>query len=848
MKKLSSIVIIGLLSALSIVSFMSLPQEYLLLKKVKSKLLDYSRNQSPEKTYLHTNKDFYTNGETIWFKTYLVDGISHNGSEKSNVVYVELVDKQGIVVAQRKLFVDEVGASGDIEIDQNIAQGDYTLRSYTKYMLNEQEPVIYEKNIPIFVQQIGNTVSPDQIPVTQYLQGFEENMGKAVSGRPSIKFFPEGGHLVKGLPGTMGLEVLDEKGNGLALKGFIKDSKENIIETFESLEFGLGSVGFTPLPGVQYHASVILNGIEEKFPLPEALPNGYVLSLKNRKDHVLVQVSSTTQNGLEGTLLIGHLRGDMIFKRIGNANDNAAYATKIYTKELQDGVAQFTLFTPNGEPISERLIFIDNPENDTHLTISSPTTTYGMREKVELNMVLVDGKGAPLNGDFSMGVVSKNGSKGTASTNNIKSWLLLDSDLGGTIQNPDYFFADDAKERKFLLDALMLTHGWRRFVWKDMLSEKVDKTPDYAPEKGIMITGKTTRFGNPNKAKETVATLNLYDWPDLINSKQETNAQGAFSFGPFYFNDSIEATVEAYDSVPKWAYKRKNLSVLVDEQSPKLDSELGKTKRTDRQTIELSQEYLRDEYLKKVTDFNYDPKKVTRLDEVIVKEKKRTRETALRKLNSYSIMTTDPFTTTVYKHSIPGAEAMSAMDLVGRLPGVSVSGPYPRQNVVILSIGVNSFIGANPLFLVDGNPTDISFVQAMRANEVSFIDMARGTGLTIFGSRGGNGVIALYTNDLYDPNEQNAEVYPGIVNFKIPGFYKAREFYKPNYIKESPEKPDYRTTLFWKPEITLDEEGKSAIDFFTGDKTGEYWVKVEGITEDGRPVNGFYDLAVVESN
>lgn len=113
---------------------------------------------------------------------------------------------------------------------------------------------------------------------------------------------------------------------------------------------------------------------------------------------------------------------------------------------------------------------------------------------------------------------------------------------------------------------------------------------------------------------------------------------------------------------------------------------------------------------------------------------------------------------------------------------------------------------------------------------------------------GGNGVIALYTNDLYDPNEQNAEVYPGIVNFKIPGFYKAREFYKPDYIKESPEKPDYRTTLFWKPEITLDEDGKSAIDFFTGDKTGEYWVKVEGITEDGRPVNGFYDLAVVESN
>jgi hypothetical protein len=835
-----------LASALIAFSFLNLPQEYELLEKVKSKLLNYGLTKTPEKTYLHTNKDFYTNGETIWFKTYLVNGISHRTSKKSNVVYVELVNDRDSVVAQRKLFINEIGAAGDIEIGENIEQGNYTLRSYTKYMLNEDVPVVFEKNIPIFFQEVRKIASPDQISTTQYMQGFDNNSIDEASVVPNVKFFPEGGHLVKGLPTTLGLEVLDQNGNGVTLKGVIKDSKGKVIEPFESLEFGLGRVGFTPTEDGVYYASVLLNGKEEKFPIPKVLPTGHVLSLKNRDDHILVQVASTKPNGLEGTLLIGHLRGEMIFKRIGNAEDKASYATKIFTKELQDGLAQFTLFSAEGEPISERLIFIDNPSNDAKFTISSSRKVYGPRERVKLNMMLEDENGAPLRGDFSLGVISKSGIK-EATANNIKSWLLLDSDLGGTVQKPDYFFADDAKERKFLLDALMLTHGWRRFVWKDMLSEKVDKTPNYSPEKGIMITGKTTRFGNPNKAKETVATLNLYDWPDLINSKQETNAQGAFSFGPFYFNDSIEATVEAYDSVPKWAYKRKNLSVLVDEQSPKLDSELGKTKRTDRQTIELSQEYLRDEYLKKVNDFNYDPKKVTHLDEAVVKEKKRTRESVLRQLNFTSIRTSGPFTTTVYKHSIPGAEAMSALDLVGRLPGVSVTGPYPTQNVAILNIGVNTFIGADPLFLVDGNPTNLSFVQAMRANEVSFIDVPRGPELTIFGSRGGNGVIALYTNDLYDPNKQNTEEYPGIVNFKIPGFYKAREFYKPDYIKESPEKPDYRTTLFWKPEITLDEEGKSAIDFFTGDKTGEYWVKVEGLTNDGRPVNGIFDLQVMES-
>lgn len=846
MKKATYIFVIVLISLLSTLCFSYLPQEYQLLQKVKSKLLDYTRNQGPEKTYLHTDKDLYTSGETIWFKTYLVDGISHNSSTKSNVVYVELVNSQDSVVTQRKLFVDGVGAAGDIELGEHIQQGDYTLRAYTKYMLNNKEPVIFEKFIHISIEKGRKVINPGQLPATQYLQGVDEKMGVAVSARPTIKFFPEGGHLVKGLPNTMGLEVLDEKGKGLALNGYIKDSKGNIIEPFKSIAFGLGIVGFTPLADEKYYASVVFNKTEEKFPLPEGLSSGYLLSLKNRENHILLQLASTTENGLKGTLLIGHLRGDMIFKRIGNANDKASFATKIYTKELQDGVAQFTLFSPKGEPISERLIFIDNHENDVKITISSPTKIYGTREKVELNIVLTDGKGTPLKGEFSLGVVSKNGSMG-ALTNNMKRWLLLDSDLGGTVQNPYYFFADDAKQHNFLLDALMLTDSWRRFVWMDMLTRKAEGAADNSPEKGIMVTGKTTAFGNPNKAKKTVATLNLFHGPDLINLKQETNAQGIFNFGPFYFNDSIDATIEAYDSIPKWEYKRKQLSILLHEQAPKLPSKLGKIKPTDHQTIELNQEYPRDKYLKKITDFNYDPKKVTRLNEVVVKKKKRTREEILRNTNPR--ITSGPFTLTIYNDSIPGAEAMSALDLVQRFPRVQVTGVYPNQYVNIPSMSMNTLFASNgPLFLVDGVPTDRSFVQTMRANEVSYIDLVSGPEVAIFGSRGSNGVIAFYTNDLYDPNRQNTEVYPGIVNFKIPGFHKAREFYKPNYIKDNPEKPDYRTTLFWNPKIILNEEGKSLIHFFTGDMTGTYWIKVEGITEDGRPVSAFYDLVVVEPN
>ena len=78
MKKVCISTVLGFIVVFITLSFSNVAQEYMLLQKVKAILADYGINLAPEKTYLHTDKDRYTNGETIWFKTYLVDGISHD--------------------------------------------------------------------------------------------------------------------------------------------------------------------------------------------------------------------------------------------------------------------------------------------------------------------------------------------------------------------------------------------------------------------------------------------------------------------------------------------------------------------------------------------------------------------------------------------------------------------------------------------------------------------------------------------------------------------------------------------------------------------------------------------------
>ncbi|KAA2216504.1 TonB-dependent receptor plug domain-containing protein [Maribacter flavus] len=839
MKKILASIILGLVTIFMVLSYSKISQEYVLLEKVKTKLIDYRQRLAPEKTYLHTDKDVYTNGDTIWFKTYLVDGITHEVSNKSKVVYVDLVNDRDSVVAQRKLFVNDKSVAGDIEIAYKIPQGTYTLRTYTKYMLNDKEPVIYQKQIPIIVQKLEQGPSLDNPMSNRTLEGFGVTASKSVSGIPKIKFYPEGGDLVTELPGTIGIEVLDGNGNGVALKGDIISSEDEIVTSFESHEFGLGRVRFIPREGRKYRASFTVDGKEYAYPLPESVSSGYLLNLQNREDHILVQVASSPDRTLEGTLLVGHLRGDLIFKRIGEPSDKSSYATKIFTSELKDGVAHFTLFASNGEPLAERLVFIDHPNNDAEISFSAPGKVYGKREKVNLDVVLTDANGSPLKGDFSVGVVSKNGID-QGHVNSFKSWLLLNSDLGGRIGDPDFFFKDGSKHRKFLLDALMLTHGWRRFVWKNMLSDTLVKMPKISPEKGIMVRGKTTKFKLPNRPKETFVILNLYG-VDLINSKQKTNEQGKFSFGPFYFTDTLEATVEAYDSLAKWDSKKSNFSIALDEQWPRMATTI-KGQQV-QNTIQISKEYAKEEYQRKVTDYLYDPVGVTQLEEVTVtdKDKRLTRHEMATNSNPTARMTTGPFSSRLFREDVLGNEAMSAMDLLARTPGVRVTGTFPNQRLVIFqSIG-----NGDPLILVNGTTATVDFLQQLRAIEVEFIDVVKGPDLTIFGSRGAGGVIGIYTNKSYEELVAQ-EQYPGVVSFKVQGFYKTREFYTPDYYEEDPKKPDYRTTLYWNPDLAFSDAGLSQIDFFTGDKTGMFQVRVEGITEDGRPMAGLYDIEVVD--
>ena len=95
-----------------------------------------------------------------------------------------------------------------------------------------------------------------------------------------------------------------------------------------------------------------------------------------------------------------------------------------------------------------------------------------------------------------------------------------------------------------------------------------------------------------------------------------------------------------------------------------------------------------------------------------------------------------------------------------------------------------------------------------------------------------------FTKDGSEIKNKGNKERRGIINFIHPGYSQSRKFYEPIYKSKevNKEKPDYRTTICWKPMISLNKKGKAQISFYSADVSTTYRVVLEGISDEGAPL------------
>jgi hypothetical protein len=124
-----------------------------------------------EKVFLHLDRPFYLQGDTIWFKAYLWYGYDQVPDTLSGILYVDLVGSRGEVIRQRKLQIQNGTANGDFILDSAITSGSYSLRACTRRMYNSNAGEIFFQTINVF--PAGQNFHIECIPAIQKQTGHD---------------------------------------------------------------------------------------------------------------------------------------------------------------------------------------------------------------------------------------------------------------------------------------------------------------------------------------------------------------------------------------------------------------------------------------------------------------------------------------------------------------------------------------------------------------------------------------------------------------------------------------------------------------------------------------------------
>ncbi|GAB2577484.1 TonB-dependent receptor plug domain-containing protein [Spirosoma areae] len=779
----------------------------------------YNQERPTEKVYLQTDREAYLTGETIWLKGYLFDGANHEADTVSRVVYVDVVDPLAKRVRLRtQLRATNSYAPGQLVVPDSLRAGTYQLRAYTSFMRNESEAYFFTKTLTILhSDETGAAVG-----------GSLKTNSSAGMNRPDVQFLPEGGQLVDGIESRVAVKAVGASGRSLPIEGFVLDAKKDTVIGFASTHFGMGYFTFKPEAGQAYTAFVRLaDGTIASYPMPAVQAQGVVLLVDNlsQKDKIKVYVrhNKTSADTTAKLTLFAQTRGQIVqVVRVPLAKKSSLI--QLLKADFPEGIAQLTVFDETGRPASERLLFVNKNQQVT-IALTPDKKAYKHRGKVDLTITTTNAGGKPVSANLSLAAVdARLAPEPDSNRATIVSHLLLASDLTGTIEQPGYYFDAAHKDRWTQLDLLLMTQGWRRFAWADVLAGTIPPTK-YPVERGLSLTGRVVRPNQKDigsKVQLTFIVSKRDSTRDFLMG--ESDESGNFGAYDLDFTDTTTVFIQGIKGK-----ENRNLTISLDQ----LLTPTVTVTRIPYNPLEFGRDELA-EFIKRTKEYQEIERQLRRNGEVLlqavtVKAKKQP------EIDSRVIYGT-PSATVKFDNNM-AAGRMTILDVIqGRVAGVQVTGSGFNARVQIR--GAVNFSGAvEPLFVLDGMPMDLQGIMGISPMDVDRVDVLKGAAAAIYGSRASGGVISVLTKRGSSNYDFAKEAAPGTLVAKLPGYAPLREFYAPRYDVQKPEhvKPDYRTTLFWAPMIQTNAEGKAVVSFFTSDAKTSLRLWAEGATMSGMP-------------
>ena len=749
----------------------------------------YRSSTFQEKLFAHTDKSFYIAGEILWFKLYNVDASSHQPVTISKVAYVDILDSANRFVVQGKVALTDGEGKGSFFLPLTLSSGNYRLRAYTNWMKNFGPDLFFEEPLTIV-----NTLKGLPAPAPDTTRSYQ------------IAFFPEGGNLVKDIPTRIAFQLIGQDGRGAEGSGVIVSDNSDTLTSFHTLRSGIGSFSFTPVGNHTYRAVLLMpDGQSLIKELPAAYDRGMVMNVSEEHDGRLTATVHARGIGGDIYLFAQTRQAEKLVLKSSLLGDSAVF--HIDKNSLGEGITQLTLFDGMVRPMCERLYF-KRPDRPLHIDAETDQPQYGIRKKVQLKVTTGEGSGTPLPASLSLAVYRLDGQP-AAPEMNIYNYLWLLSDLKGNIESPDTYFSTPGPEADQALDNLMLTHGWRRFKWDDILQDKrraFSYPPEYA---GQIITAKLTDMKTGQPLMDRAASLSVPGVPFRFQSAQTDSAGRVFFdikdfYGPggFIIHSGVEkdspCKVEVFSPFSE-QYSSRSLPAfpLSTAQQQRLEW------LTDRGVaMQVQNIYSGD---------------------------------SLQQFRAPQVDTLPFYGHPDYTYMLDDYTRFTTMEEVLReyVREINVNRAHGRLHVNMFDEPRREFFDDdNYLVLLDGVPVPsdrIFSYDPLKVRKLEVIPREYFMGPSVF-----NGVASFTT---YKGDYEGFDLDPHSLLIDYEGLQLQREFYAPVYVTEqqaASRQPDFRELLYWSPDIHTDGRSKQEFDFYTSDIPGKYVAVVQGMTGDGK--------------
>lgn len=869
---------------------------------VGQKMNEYTELMPLERVYAHTNKTIFAPGEMIYFTTYLCNTV-FGVSNQSDVVIVDLIAPNGQVIVHKQFAVGAMYAKGSVKLDEQLVGGIYKLKIQTPWMVNfpnlayEKDITLMRSNPPRLLMQLqmekesygkGETVVADfsvkdlgNHPLSNQLFDYAVNIGgqlylaetaktdplgkaritfalpavlkdkhvslnvrfvarqllESISKNVPIiledidvKFMPEGGYLLDGFSNVVAFKALNAEGFPADIEGTIYDDTGTEIAGFSSFHQGMGKFSFVPKAGRSYYAQLQKPyRTVQRISLPTIKNSGIKVQLEEQtKDTLHVAVMSS----LDSRISYFIRREDKIYRTEEIALKRGLNSVKILKEGLPQGLLSISILQA-GQILSERLFF-NTMDDGLRIQVTPDKAIYKTREDVKLTIETRDAAGRPIPAALSLSVVDdKLLSYLDDKQHHILSWMWLGTALQGDIYQPAFYFDQTKDKRSEALDMLLLTQGWRNYQWDQVLGSSALK----------------------------VIPAKLHHQLSGVAYKQVNGQNMPYSSAMYVVADSLVYTVKpdnngrfSIRTIPCAAWQiyipkhRLNENYVIE--TFRDDKGLNISNTVGRRTTDLV--FGRPGVVPLVQPRNVKESVLPRLElSPLTFDQDRSLEEIV--VVGYGLdrkMLVSGSVSSISAEQLYGqANIISALS--GRVAGIAVSPSLERSSAPIVIRGVNS-IGGNggPLLVVDGipyNEASIADLTQLSSDLIESVSVLKGSSaLTLYGSRGANGVVLIKTkggkggerdafNSLSQAHLIGSQKYLSLtmVYPKI-RFDQAQEFYVPKYQnKQALIKDDFRDNIYWNYHIETDVQGRAQVTFPNADEQTSYRIITEGVGRDG---------------